>query len=80
MANPEKMLKLARMKTLATSLLVAVVVILIVARMQGWPWVAAFAEAAMIGALADWFAVVALFRHPLGIPLPHTAKIGRAHV
>ena len=37
MANPEKMLKLARMKTLATSLLVAVVVILIVARMQGWP-------------------------------------------
>ena len=33
----------------------------------------AFAEAACIGALADWFAVVALFRHPLGIPLPHTA-------
>ena len=37
------------------------------------PYIKAFAEAACIGALADWFAVVALFRHPLGIPLPHTA-------
>ncbi len=44
----------------------------------GHPWlgfVAAFSGAAMIGALADWFAVVALFRHPLGLPLPHTAII-----
>lgn len=40
-----------------------------------WEWVASFAEAAMVGALADWFAVVALFRHPLGIPIPHTAII-----
>jgi uncharacterized membrane-anchored protein YjiN (DUF445 family) len=39
--------------------------------------VAAFCEAAMIGALADWFAVVALFRHPLGLPLPHTAILPR---
>ena len=39
--------------------------------------VAAFAEAAMVGALADWFAVVALFRYPMGIPLPHTAIIPR---
>ena len=38
-------------------------------------WVHAFAEAGMVGALADWFAVVALFRHPLGIPIPHTAII-----
>jgi uncharacterized membrane-anchored protein YjiN (DUF445 family) len=41
-------------------------------------WIAmlhAFAEAAMIGGLADWFAVVALFRHPLGLPIPHTAII-----
>src|SRR5512135_2870630 len=38
---------------------------------------AAFCEAAMIGALADWFAVVALFRHPLGLPLPHTAILPR---
>jgi uncharacterized membrane-anchored protein YjiN (DUF445 family) len=40
-------------------------------------YAAAFCEAAMIGALADWFAVVALFRHPLGLPLPHTAILPR---
>ena len=40
-----------------------------------WGYVAAFAEAAMVGAVADWFAVVALFRHPLGIPVWHTAII-----
>lgn len=40
-----------------------------------WGYVAAFAEAAMVGALADWFAVVALFRRPLGLPIPHTAVI-----
>ncbi|WP_225785214.1 DUF445 domain-containing protein [Xenophilus sp. Marseille-Q4582] len=38
-----------------------------------WGWLAAGAEAAMVGAIADWFAVVALFRHPLGLPIPHTA-------
>lgn len=41
----------------------------------GWAWLRAFCEASAVGALADWFAVVALFRHPLGIPLPHTAII-----
>jgi uncharacterized membrane-anchored protein YjiN (DUF445 family) len=40
-----------------------------------WGYVSAFAEAAMVGAVADWFAVVALFRHPLGIPVWHTAII-----
>ena len=40
-----------------------------------WGYVNAFAEAAMVGGLADWFAVTALFRHPLGIPIPHTAII-----
>ena len=40
-----------------------------------WPWLAALSEAAMVGALADWFAVSALFRHPLGLPIPHTAII-----
>ena len=40
-------------------------------------WVHAFAEAGMVGALADWFAVVALFKHPLGLPIPHTAIIPR---
>ncbi len=42
-----------------------------------WGYVSAFAEAAMIGAIADWFAVVALFRHPMGLPIPHTAIIPR---
>jgi uncharacterized membrane-anchored protein YjiN (DUF445 family) len=41
----------------------------------GWGYVSAFAEAAMVGALADWFAVTALFRHPLRLPIPHTAII-----
>lgn len=45
------------------------------ARHPAWGYVAAFAEAAMVGAIADWFAVVALFRHPLGLPIPHTAVI-----
>jgi uncharacterized membrane-anchored protein YjiN (DUF445 family) len=45
-------------------------------RPEGWAgWLHAFAEAGMVGALADWFAVVALFRHPLGVPIPHTAII-----
>ena len=39
------------------------------------PWAQAFAEAALVGGLADWFAVTALFRHPLGLPIPHTAII-----
>ena len=38
-------------------------------------WVQAFSEAALVGGLADWFAVTALFKHPLGIPIPHTAII-----
>jgi uncharacterized membrane-anchored protein YjiN (DUF445 family) len=41
----------------------------------GWGWLHAFAEAAMVGGLADWFAVTALFRRPLGLPIPHTAII-----
>ena len=40
-----------------------------------WAWVRAFCEAATVGALADWFAVVALFRRPLGLLIPHTAII-----
>jgi uncharacterized membrane-anchored protein YjiN (DUF445 family) len=43
----------------------------------GMAWVRAFAEAAIVGALADWFAVTALFRHPLGLPIPHTAIVPR---
>lgn len=77
MAHPDKVAGLARMKRLATGALVAVAVLLVLARLQGWSWVGAFAEAALIGALADWFAVVALFRHPLGVPVPHTAILPR---
>ena len=48
------------------------------ARRRGWVgYVGAAAEAGMVGALADWFAVTALFKHPLGIPIPHTAIIKR---
>ncbi|MEO5511723.1 MAG: DUF445 family protein, partial [Longimicrobiales bacterium] len=68
------------MTTIATGLLVLSGVVLIVARyfQSRYPWLAyvvATAEAAMVGGLADWFAVTALFRHPLGIPVPHTAII-----
>jgi len=71
---------LARMKTLAVGLLflafaVYVGATLLEPRHTAWGYVAAAAEAAVIGALADWFAVVALFRHPLGLPIPHTAII-----
>lgn len=68
------------MKLFATGLLVAMAAVFIVARRYDdvYPWlgyVRAFAEAAMVGGLADWFAVTALFRHPLGVPIPHTAII-----
>jgi uncharacterized membrane-anchored protein YjiN (DUF445 family) len=71
---------LRRMRILATLLLVAMTVVFIAASFAQarWPWLAyvrAFAEAGMVGACADWFAVVALFRHPLGIPIPHTAIV-----
>ncbi|MBD3892567.1 DUF445 domain-containing protein [Hydrogenophaga sp.] len=71
---------LAQMKAMALGLLLLSAVIYVLAtllepRHAAWSYVAAAAEAAMIGALADWFAVVALFRHPLGLPIPHTAII-----
>lgn len=70
---------LARNKTIATGLMIGAAILFVIARLQkgqgAWEWVAAFAEAATVGALADWFAVVALFRHPLGVPIPHTAII-----
>jgi len=57
-------------------LLMAVVFWFTLHRPEAWAgWLHAFAEAGMVGALADWFAVVALFRHPLGLPIPHTAII-----
>lgn len=68
------------MQRLATGLLVAATIIFVIASLfrEVGPWVGfvrAFAEAAMVGALADWFAVTALFRHPLGLPIPHTAIV-----
>jgi uncharacterized membrane-anchored protein YjiN (DUF445 family) len=71
-----------RMRIVATGMLVAMAAIFLLARhMEGmhpaWGFVRAFAEAAMVGGLADWFAVTALFRHPLGLPIPHTAIIPR---
>jgi uncharacterized membrane-anchored protein YjiN (DUF445 family) len=73
---------LYRMKTIATGLLIGVAILFVIALLleRRYPWVGfirAFAEAAMVGALADWFAVTALFRHPLGLPIPHTAIIPR---
>lgn len=72
--------RLVQMKRVATIMLVVVAVVFLVARWYEarYPWlgyVRAFAEAAMVGGIADWFAVTALFRHPLGIPIPHTAIV-----
>ncbi|QMW68406.1 DUF445 domain-containing protein [Mumia sp. ZJ1417] len=65
------------MRTLATSLLVlaAIVYALTYGEEGALGYVNAGAEAAMVGALADWFAVTAIFKHPLGLPIPHTALI-----
>ena len=77
---PNPRASLARMKALALGLLllataVYVVATLLTAQHPAWGYVAAAAGAAVVGALADWFAVAALFRHPLGLPIPHTAII-----
>src|ERR1700737_1040093 len=71
---------LRRVKWLATSVLAATLALFVAAKalLHTHPvfgFVAAFAEAATIGGLADWYAVVALFRRPLGLPIPHTAII-----
>ena len=70
------------MKRMATGMLVVMAGIYLIARLfvdvhPSVGFVKAFAEAAMVGGLADWFAVTALFRHPLGLPIPHTAIIPR---
>jgi len=70
------------MKLAATGLLLVMAIVFVAARQfqHAYPllgYVKAFAEAAMVGGLADWFAVTALFRHPLGLPIPHTAIIPR---
>lgn len=77
MTDDERRAGLRRMRTLALALLLlaAVIFVLTVDRDGAWAYVHATAEAAMVGAIADWFAVTALFRHPLGLPIPHTAII-----
>ena len=67
--------ELSKMKRNAFILLGFAVVLFVVANVYKIEWMKAFSEAAMVGGIADWFAVVALFRHPLGIPIPHTALI-----
>jgi uncharacterized membrane-anchored protein YjiN (DUF445 family) len=73
-------IRLVRMRRIATGLLLLMALVFVVARLlhehhPAVAYIGAFAEAAMVGAIADWFAVTALFRHPLGIPIPHTAII-----
>ncbi|MEU8681844.1 DUF445 domain-containing protein [Streptomyces sp. NPDC048611] len=81
-ADEERRRAVRRMKALATGLLLAVAAVYVLAKWAGsagaggWTgFVAAAAEAGMVGALADWFAVTALFKRPMGLPIPHTAII-----
>src|SRR5690606_2714867 len=82
MQEQQQRQQLNRMRAIATGLLLAMAVLFLLSHWMraehAWlAWVGAFAEAAMVGALADWFAVTALFRRPLGLPIPHTAIIPR---
>ncbi|HEX7924321.1 MAG TPA: DUF445 family protein, partial [Bradyrhizobium sp.] len=78
--DAERAAELRRVKWLATGVLAATLVIFIASKAllgvhPAFGFIAAFAEAATIGGLADWYAVVALFKRPLGLPIPHTAII-----
>jgi uncharacterized membrane-anchored protein YjiN (DUF445 family) len=80
--SAERLRGLRRMKLISGGLLVLAAVVYVVCRLLGdgrggWGYVEAAAEASMVGGLADWFAVTALFRYPLRIPIPHTAIIPR---
>jgi uncharacterized membrane-anchored protein YjiN (DUF445 family) len=82
MPDQSRLAGLRRMKFVATGLLVAAAALFLLCVTVGdghgvWGYLQAAAEASMIGGLADWFAVTALFRHPLGLPIPHTAIIPR---
>ena len=83
--DAERARDLRRIKLAATALLVFTAALFLVARHYepthwAWGYVASFAAAATVGGLADWYAVVALFRRPLGLPIPHTAIIPRNHL
>src|ERR1700691_5563830 len=78
--SEQKLRDLQGMRRIATLLLVFMTGVFIATSLVAWPWlgyVRAFAEAAMVGACADWFAVVALFRRPFGLPIPHTGIVPR---
>ena len=80
--DAEKAAALRKMKLVALGLLVAMAVVFVIAfaLQDEYPWlqyVRAAAEGGMVGALADWFAVTALFKYPMGIKIPHTAIIPR---
>ena len=82
-APQEKVRSLATMRLIAGGLLVLMASTFVLALTRQdqapvWGYVRAFAEAALVGGLADWFAVTAIFRHPLGLPIPHTAVIPRS--
>ena len=78
----DAIVRLSRLKWTALAFLAITSLTLLVSVLFGgqgiWAWVHAFAEAAIVGGLADWFAVTALFRKPLGLPIPHTAIIPRS--
>jgi uncharacterized membrane-anchored protein YjiN (DUF445 family) len=79
-ADRERLAALKRIKALATGVLVLCFLLMVAAKSVAhvhpvFGFIAAFMEAATIGGLADWYAVVALFRHPMGLPIPHTAII-----
>src|SRR5215218_9279109 len=78
-ADEERRRGLRRMRSLAVGLLLfAAVVYVATLHQDGFlGFVNAGAEASMVGAIADWFAVTALFKHPLGLPIPHTALVPR---
>jgi uncharacterized membrane-anchored protein YjiN (DUF445 family) len=85
LTDEQRRASLRRMKAVPLALLVFAALVYVVARIQeaqpdawgGWSYLRAMAEAGVVGGLADWFAVTALFRHPLGLPIPHTALIAR---
>lgn len=82
LADQTQLARLRRMKAVATGLLVAMLALFVLgfALQQSYPafaYLRAAAEGGTVGALADWFAVTALFRHPLGLKIPHTALIPR---
>jgi len=80
-ADAQRRRGLRQMRLVALSLLVLAAIVFLATLSRAddgfWGFVHAGAEASMVGAVADWFAVTAIFRHPLGVPIPHTALIPR---